>query len=80
LYQFTRLAYGVSSAPALFQTFMDTLLQGIPKTVAYLDHVLVPGLVLSVLQMLKKSKVVLILIMSVFNLQGASGSNQVSNI
>ena len=43
LYQFTRLVYGVSSAPALFQKFMETLLQGIPKTVAYLDDILIQG-------------------------------------
>jgi len=42
LYRFTRLCYGVSSAPALFQQFMDTLLHDIPKT-CYLDDVLCQG-------------------------------------
>ena len=43
LFKFTRLVYGVSNAPALFQRFMDTLLQGIPKAVAYLDDILIQG-------------------------------------
>jgi len=43
LYQFTRLVYGVSSAPTLFQMFMETLLQGIPKTAVFLDDILIQG-------------------------------------
>jgi len=43
LFQFTRLVYGISSAPALFQKFIDTLVQGIPNTVAYLDDILIQG-------------------------------------
>jgi len=42
LYRFTRLCYEASSAPALFQQFMDTLLHDIPKT-CYLDDVLCQG-------------------------------------
>ena len=37
LYQFTRLPYGVASAPAQFQKVMDTLLQGLPGVICYLD-------------------------------------------
>jgi len=43
LYRFTRLCYGVSSAPALFQQFIDSVLQGIPKTCAYFDDILIQG-------------------------------------
>ena len=43
LYQFTRLPYGIASAPALFQKMMDTILQGIPGTICYLDDILVTG-------------------------------------
>ena len=43
LYQFTRLPYGVASAPAQFQKVMDTLLQGIPGVTCYLDDILVTG-------------------------------------
>ena len=43
LYQYTRLPFGVSSAPAIFQRVMDSLLQGIPSVAAYLDDILVTG-------------------------------------
>ena len=43
LYQFTRLPFGVASAPALFQRVMDTVLQGIDKTICYIDDILVTG-------------------------------------
>ena len=43
LYQFTRLPYWIASAPALFQKMMDTILQGIPGTICYLDDILVTG-------------------------------------
>ena len=39
LFQYTR----VPSAPALFQKTMDTLLQGIPNTLCYLDDILITG-------------------------------------
>ena len=43
LYQYTRVPFGISSAPALFQKIMDTILQGIPHTICYLDDILVTG-------------------------------------
>ena len=41
LYQFTRLPFGVASAPAIFQKIMDEVLQGIPSVVCYLDDILI---------------------------------------
>ena len=43
LYEFTRLPFGVASAPAVFQRAMDTVLQGIPHCICYLDDILVTG-------------------------------------
>ena len=43
LYQYTRVTFGIASAPALFQKIMDTILQGIPCTICYLDDILVTG-------------------------------------
>lgn len=43
LYQYTRLPYGVSSAPGIFQRTMDNLLQGIPQVVVRVDDILVTG-------------------------------------
>jgi len=34
---------GVSSAPAVFQKAMDTILQGLPQAICYLDNILVTG-------------------------------------
>ena len=39
----TRLVYGISSAPAIFQRLMETLLAGIPNTAVFLDDVCVTG-------------------------------------
>ena len=44
LYQYTRLPFGKSSAPALFQQTVDIILQGIPHTICYIDDILVTGM------------------------------------
>ena len=43
LYRYTRLSFGVASAPAVFQRTMETVLKGMPMVVAYLDDILVAG-------------------------------------
>ena len=43
LYQYTRLPFGVASAPAIFQRLMDTILQGISGVICYLDDILITG-------------------------------------
>ena len=43
LYRYTRLPYGVSSAPGIFQRLMETVLQGIPNVIVYLDDILITG-------------------------------------
>ena len=43
LYRYTRLPFGVSPAPAIFQGTMDAILQGVPHTVCFLDDILVTG-------------------------------------
>ena len=43
MYQYTRLPFGVASAPAIFQRAMDEILQGIEGTVCYIDDILVTG-------------------------------------
>lgn len=43
LFKFTRLPYGVQSAPAIFQSVMDQVLHGLPKVTCYLDDVLIVG-------------------------------------
>ena len=43
LYRYTRMPFGISSAPAIFQRTMDTILQGIPNVICYIDDILVTG-------------------------------------
>ena len=43
LFQYTRLPFGVSSAPGIFQRLMGDILQGIPQVTVYLDDILIAG-------------------------------------
>ena len=43
LFQYVRLPFGISSAPAIFQRTMETLLHDIPGVVVYIDDILVSG-------------------------------------
>ena len=43
LYRYLCLPFGVSSAPAVFQKAMDTILQGLSRVICYLDDILVTG-------------------------------------
>ena len=43
LFQYTRLPFGIKTAPAIFQQLMDTILAGIPCVAVYLDDVLIVG-------------------------------------
>ena len=43
LFRYNRLPFGISSDPGIFQRVIESLLQGIPKVVVYLDDILVTG-------------------------------------
>lgn len=43
LYRYTRLPFGIASAPAIFQQTMDAILQGLNKVGYILDDILVTG-------------------------------------
>ena len=43
LFKVKRLAFGISSAPGLFQRVMETILQGLPGVVVFLDDILIVG-------------------------------------
>ena len=43
LFRYTRLPFGISSAPGIFQQTMESLLQDIPSVVVYIDDILIRG-------------------------------------
>ena len=43
LYCYTRLPFGIASAPAIFQRTMDSILQGMPQVLCYIDDILITG-------------------------------------
>ncbi|BHF77390.1 hypothetical protein SprV_0602049500 [Sparganum proliferum] len=43
LFQYTRLPFGVKTAPALFQQTIDAMLSGIPGTAGYLNDIITVG-------------------------------------
>jgi hypothetical protein len=43
LFQYTRLPYGIASAPSVFQATMEQILQGIDGVLTYLDDIMISG-------------------------------------
>ena len=43
LFEFTKLPFVIAAAPGIFQRIVDSLLQGIPHTIVYLDDILITG-------------------------------------
>lgn len=43
LFQYTRLPFGIFSAPRIFQRVFENILKGIVRVVVYLDDILVTG-------------------------------------
>ena len=54
LFQYNRLPFGVSSAPAIFQRSMETLLQGIKGVSVFIDDILISAATHEDLQILKE--------------------------
>ena len=44
LCEYTRLPFGIASAPAIFQKTMDLILQGVLHVACYIDDILITGL------------------------------------
>ena len=55
LYRFNRLPFGVSSAPAIFQRMIESILGELPHVSVYLDDILVTGESEAVLQRLESA-------------------------
>ncbi|KII68873.1 Retrovirus-related Pol polyprotein from transposon 17.6 [Thelohanellus kitauei] len=43
LYQYNRLPFGISSAPAIFQRYLESLLVDIPNCASFMDDIIVSG-------------------------------------
>ena len=43
LYQYTRLPFEITSAPAVFQRMMDAILQGVEGVACYIDDIIITG-------------------------------------
>ena len=43
LFRYTRLPFGIASAPGIFQRLMESVIRGIPGVVVYLDDILISG-------------------------------------
>ena len=43
LFRYTRLPFGISSGPGIFQCVIESVLQGIPGVAVYLDDILITG-------------------------------------
>ena len=43
LHRYTRMLFGIAPAPAIFQRTMDIVLQEIPRTICYIDDILITG-------------------------------------